>query len=82
MLKWFAIPLCLFALLSEFALAQNIAEERDNAPAARSRCRTTSGTVEAGKYADIIAVQSNPLNDISVMQKIIFVMKSGVVFKK
>ena len=40
------------------------------------------GTVEAGKYADIIAVQGNPLNDISVMQKITFVMKGGVVFKK
>jgi imidazolonepropionase-like amidohydrolase len=40
------------------------------------------GTVEAGKYADIIAVQGNPLADISVMQKIAFVMKGGVVFKK
>jgi imidazolonepropionase-like amidohydrolase len=28
------------------------------------------GTVEAGKYADIIAVQGNPLSDISIMQKI------------
>jgi imidazolonepropionase-like amidohydrolase len=40
------------------------------------------GTIEAGKYADIIAVQGNPLSDISVMQKITFVMKGGVVFKK
>jgi len=40
------------------------------------------GTVEAGKYADIIAVQGNPLNDIAAMQKITFVMKGGVVFKK
>lgn len=40
------------------------------------------GTVEAGKYADIIAVQGNPLADVSVMQKITFVMKGGVVFKK
>lgn len=40
------------------------------------------GTVEAGKYADIIAVQGNPLSDISIMQKITFVMKGGVVFKK
>jgi imidazolonepropionase-like amidohydrolase len=40
------------------------------------------GTVEAGKYADIIAIEGNPLNDISVMQKITFVMKGGVVFKK
>src|SRR5262249_14059131 len=40
------------------------------------------GTVEAGKYADIIAVQGNPLADVSVMQKTAFVMKGGVVFKK
>jgi imidazolonepropionase-like amidohydrolase len=39
------------------------------------------GTLEPGKYADIIAVQGNPINDISVMQKITFVMKGGVVFK-
>jgi len=37
---------------------------------------------EAGKYADIIAVQGNPPDNISVMQKITFVMKGGVVFKK
>jgi imidazolonepropionase-like amidohydrolase len=40
------------------------------------------GTVEVGKYADIIAVMGNPLTDISVMQKTSFVMKGGVVFKK
>ena len=40
------------------------------------------GTVDPGRYADIIAVQGNPLQDISVMQKPAFVMKGGVVFKK
>jgi imidazolonepropionase-like amidohydrolase len=40
------------------------------------------GTVEPGKFADIIAVKGNPLTDISVMQKPSFVMKGGVVFKK
>jgi imidazolonepropionase-like amidohydrolase len=40
------------------------------------------GTLEPGKHADIIAVHGNPLTDISVMQKITFVMKGGVVFKK
>ena len=32
MLKWLPIPLCLFALLSGFAMAQNIADDTDNAP--------------------------------------------------
>ena len=40
------------------------------------------GTLEPGKYADIIAVRGDPLADISLMQKIAFVMKGGVVFKK
>jgi len=40
------------------------------------------GTIEEGRYADIIAIRGNPLSDISVMQKITFVMKGGVVFKK
>ncbi|HET7126347.1 MAG TPA: amidohydrolase family protein [Lysobacter sp.] len=39
------------------------------------------GSVEAGKYADIIAVQGDPLQDIAVMQKVEFVMKAGTVYK-
>jgi imidazolonepropionase-like amidohydrolase len=37
------------------------------------------GTVDPGRYADIIAVQGNRLQDISVMQKPAFVMKGGGV---
>jgi imidazolonepropionase-like amidohydrolase len=40
------------------------------------------GTVEAGKLADIIAVDGNPLDDITLMQKVGFVMKEGVVYKE
>lgn len=39
------------------------------------------GTLESGKIADIIAVESDPLEDISVMEKVDFVMKGGVVYK-
>jgi imidazolonepropionase-like amidohydrolase len=39
------------------------------------------GTIEKGKIADIIAVDGNPLKDISVMEKVKFVMKEGVIFK-
>ena len=39
------------------------------------------GSIEAGKYADIVAVSGNPLDDISVMQKVGFVMKAGQVYK-
>ncbi len=39
------------------------------------------GTVEAGKYADIIAVAGDPLKDIGVMEHVTFVMKGGEVIK-
>ena len=39
------------------------------------------GTITKGKLADIIAVDSNPLEDISVMQNVTFVMKDGKVYK-
>ena len=39
------------------------------------------GTVTAGKIADIVAVPGNPIDDISVMKRVSFVMKDGVVYK-
>ncbi len=40
------------------------------------------GSVSAGKYADVIAVPGNPLDDIGLMKKVDFVMKEGVVYKQ
>jgi imidazolonepropionase-like amidohydrolase len=39
------------------------------------------GTVEVGKYADLVAVPSSPLDDIRVLETIPFVMKGGRVVK-
>jgi len=39
------------------------------------------GTVEPGKWADLVAVSGDPLKDISELERVKFVMKSGVVFK-
>jgi imidazolonepropionase-like amidohydrolase len=38
------------------------------------------GSLEAGKFADIIAVPGDPLQDISVMEKVNFVMKDGKIY--
>jgi imidazolonepropionase-like amidohydrolase len=40
-----------------------------------------TGTLESGKWADIIAVEKNPIEDVRVLQDVKFVMKAGVVFK-
>jgi imidazolonepropionase-like amidohydrolase len=39
------------------------------------------GTVSAGRYADLIAVEKDPLADITELQRVQFVMKGGVIYK-
>jgi imidazolonepropionase-like amidohydrolase len=39
------------------------------------------GTIEAGKYADIIAVSADPLQDVRALENVGFVMKGGAVVK-
>src|SRR5882724_5531969 len=39
------------------------------------------GTVEPGKWADLVAVSGDPLKDIKELQHVKFVMKGGVVYK-
>jgi imidazolonepropionase-like amidohydrolase len=38
------------------------------------------GSLEAGKFADIVAVVGDPLADITVMEKVVFVMKGGETY--
>ena len=39
------------------------------------------GVIESGKRADLVAVDGNPLEDISTMENVRFVMKQGVVYR-
>jgi len=39
------------------------------------------GTIEPGKFADIVAVTANPLDRIEVLEHVSFVMKGGKVYK-
>jgi imidazolonepropionase-like amidohydrolase len=38
------------------------------------------GTLEVGKFADIVATDENPLKNIKTMEKVSFVMKEGIVY--
>ena len=40
------------------------------------------GQLKVGFLADIIAVKGNPLEDVTVLEKVTFVMKDGVVYKQ
>lgn len=39
------------------------------------------GTLEPNMIADVIAIEGNPLEDISMMKKVVFVMKDGQVYR-
>ena len=40
------------------------------------------GSIEAGKLADIVGVPGNPLEDVHALERVSFVMKEGVVYKR
>ncbi len=66
--------------------------KRGLTPAAAIRCATVNaaelmgwearvGAIEPGKYADLIAVEGDPLADVSILQHVAFVMKGGQIVK-
>jgi imidazolonepropionase-like amidohydrolase len=40
------------------------------------------GSLEPGYFADVIAVQGDPVQDVGVLRNVSFVMKGGVIYKK
>ena len=40
------------------------------------------GSLEAGRFADVIAVNGDPTADVSVLEHVVFVMKGGQVVKR
>jgi imidazolonepropionase-like amidohydrolase len=40
------------------------------------------GSIAPGRFADIIAVNGNPLTDISELERVVFVMKGGMIYKR
>ena len=51
-------------------------------PAGAAECgKSDIGVIEKGRYADLIAVAKNPLEDIAELERVRFVMKAGAVFR-
>ncbi|MCX6224723.1 MAG: amidohydrolase family protein [Bacteroidia bacterium] len=41
-----------------------------------------TGQIQPGYFADIIAVKGNPMDDVTLLQNVVFVMKNGVIYKR
>jgi imidazolonepropionase-like amidohydrolase len=65
--------------LGEAPLATITAATRTNAEILGWSDRV--GTLESGKWADLVAVSGDPLADIRAVERVGFVMKAGVVYK-
>lgn len=71
-----------FALLVKAGLTPAAALKTATVNAAEALGRSAAiGTIEPGKDADIIAVAGSPLDDVTRMEKVDFVMRHGVVHK-
>jgi imidazolonepropionase-like amidohydrolase len=72
-----------FAYMVEAGMPPMAAIQAATIQAARLlRAEKDLGSVEAGKYADLVAVLRDPLADVTALQDVAFVMKGGAVVKQ
>ncbi|HEV8598630.1 MAG TPA: amidohydrolase family protein [Gemmatimonadales bacterium] len=70
------------AILVEYGMTPAQAIRSATTLAARLLDQTENlGSLAAGRYADLIAVQGDPLRDITELQRVTFVMKGGAVYR-
>jgi imidazolonepropionase-like amidohydrolase len=72
-----------FPLMVQAGLSPAAAlESATRAAAALLGMAADVGTVERGRFADLVAVRGNPLEDVTLLRQVGFVMKGGVVYKR
>ena len=72
-----------FALMVKYGMSPMQAIEAGTLSGATLLGRETQvGSLAPGKLADLVAVKGDPLRDITVLQRVDFVMKGGAVFKR
>ena len=71
-----------FIYMVEAGMPPLVAIRSATAEASKLLGVTDIGTIEVGKRADVVAVQGNPLNDISLLSNINLVVKDGTVYKQ
>ena len=71
-----------FAILTKIGMSPLAAIQAATSNACDLLGVTDRGEIAAGKRADLIAVNGNPLEDIRLLQDVRFVMKEGIVYKK
>jgi imidazolonepropionase-like amidohydrolase len=70
-----------FAVMVRYGMTPTQAIQSATINAADALGRSDRGIIEAGRFADLIAVPGDPTQDVTLLESVPFVMKGGVVVK-
>jgi imidazolonepropionase-like amidohydrolase len=71
-----------FAVMVRYGMAPMQAIQSATVNAAEALGRSDVGVIEKGRYADLIAVAGDPTADVTVLERVGFVMKGGEVIRQ
>jgi imidazolonepropionase-like amidohydrolase len=71
-----------FRWMVQYGMTPAQAIQTATANAAEALGRKDIGVIEAGRFADLVAVKGNPMQDVSLLERVDFVMKGGEVVRK